>query len=89
MLLLLLLARDRTREFEEVHGHNSPGTALLQELLEALDAHASSVGRRDGGCASRLGGDLGAKLGAGACALRGGRGGGQRIPEGRGELARE
>lgn len=88
MLVLLLLARDRAREFEEVHGHHGPGTALLQELLEALDAHASSVGRGDGGCASRLGGDLGAKLGAGACALRGGRGGGKRIPEGRGERAR-
>lgn len=87
MLVLLLLARDCAREFEEVHGHHGPRTALLQELLEALDAHASSVGRRDGGCA-RLGGDLGAKLGAGACALRGGRGGGKRIPEGRGERAR-
>lgn len=89
MLVLLLLARDRAREFEEVHGDHGPGTALLQELLEALDAHASSVGSRDGGCASRLGGVLGAKLGAGACALRGGRGGGKRIPEGRGERARE
>lgn len=45
MLVLLLLARDRAREFEEVHGHHGPRTALLQELLEALDAHASSVGR--------------------------------------------
>lgn len=87
MLVLLLLARDRAREFEKVHGHHGPGTALLQELLEALDAHASSVGRGDGGCASRLDSDLGAKLGAGACALRGGRGGGKRRPEGRGERA--
>lgn len=59
--MLVLLARDRAREFEEVHGHHGPGTALLQELLEALDAHASSAGRRDSGCARRIGGDLGAK----------------------------
>lgn len=84
MLVLLLLARDRAREFEEVHGHHGPGTALLQELLEALDAHASSVGRQDSGCASRLGGDLGAKLGAGACALRGGRGGREKDSRGEG-----
>ena len=45
LVLLLLLARDRARKFEEVHWHHGPGTALLQELLEALDAHASSVGR--------------------------------------------
>lgn len=64
MLVLLLLARDRARKFEEVHGHHSPGTALLQELLEALYAHASSAGRRDGGCANKLGDGLGAKLGA-------------------------
>lgn len=83
LVLLLLLARDRAREFEEVHGHHSPGTALLQELLKALDAHAWSVGRRDGGCAKKLGGDLGAKLRAGACALHGGRGG--REEDSRGE----
>lgn len=71
-VLLLLLARDGAREFEEVHRHHSPGTALLQELLEALDAHASSVGRRNSGCASGPVGDPRAKLEAGACALRGG-----------------
>lgn len=86
-LLLLLLARDGAREFEEVHGHHGPGTALLQELLEALDAHASSVGRRNSGCASGPGGDPRAKLEAGACALRGGYGGGggERVGDGRGE----
>lgn len=84
MLELLLLARDRACEFEQVHGDHGPGTALLQELLKALDAHASSAGRRDGGCgcASERSGDLGAKLGASACALRGGRGGGKGFPRG-------
>lgn len=53
LLLLLLLARDSARKFEEVHGYHSPRTALLQELLESLDAHASSERRPHSDCDSR------------------------------------
>lgn len=39
-MLVLMLPRQRAREFQEVHGHHGPRTAFLQELLETLDTHA-------------------------------------------------